>query len=366
MIRQIEIQNFKSVQELKLDLGRFNVLIGENGCGKSNVLEGIAMASAAAGRHTDREFMASRGIRVTEPELMLSAFSQDREPIQLEVTSSSGAQFGVGFHPGQDSWFQVETLNFRALLFIWGVQIPPEHRSGTEADWAEMEEKAQTLLPIRSFLIYSPENTALRTFQSEAQILPLGIKGEGLFAHLKKLSAPEHRALLKKISDQLDLIDWFEGFDVPDNLAPGERTLRIRDRYLVEQSIFDQRSANEGFLFLLFYFTLFISPQTPAFFAIDNIDASLNPKLCTRLIQTLVTLAEQHNKQVIVTTHNPAILDGLNLNDDEQRLMVVHRNSKGHTTVRRIEPPKPIPGRAPVRLSEAFLRGYLGGLPRNF
>lgn len=128
----------------------------------------------------------------------------------------------------------------------------------------------------------------------------------------------------------------------------------------------DQRSANEGFLFLLFYFALFISPDTPAFFAIDNVDASLNPKLCSELLKEIAALAEKHKKQAILTTHNPAVLDGLDLNDDEQRLLVVHRNRQGHTRVRRVHPPKPLEGQAPMKLSEAFLRGYIGGLPKNF
>ena len=108
------------------------------------------------------------------------------------------------------------------------------------------------------------------------------------------------------------------------DLAPFERTLQIRDRFLADElAYFDQRSSNEGFLFLLFYFALFIAKETPSFFAIDNIDASLNPKLCSELMGRLVALATKHDKQVIITTHNPAVLDGLDLNDEEQRLLVV-------------------------------------------
>ena len=124
--------------------------------------------------------------------------------------------------------------------------------------------------------------------------------------------------------------------------------------------------SNEGFLFLLFYFALFISDITPKFFAIDNIDASLNPRLCRRLMQELVELAKKHDKQVIFTTHNPAVLDGLDLEDDEQRLLVISRNQLGYTKARRILGPKPLEGQEPVELSEAFLRGYIGGLPKNF
>jgi hypothetical protein len=227
-------------------------------------------------------------------------------------------------------------------------------------------QRARPAGTLPGFLVFSPENSALRTFQSEGQILPLGIRGEGLFAHLRALDTEKNRPSLVKIRETLTLIDWYESFDIPDDLGPGERSIRIHDRFLPEGSLFDQRSANEGFLFLLFYVTLLVSPDAPAFFSIDNVDSSLNPKLCIALLQQIVALAKECDKQVILTTHNPAVLDGIDLHDDEQRLLVVERNKLGHTRVRRVDPPKTSAGQAPVTLSEAFMRGYIGGLPKNF
>lgn len=219
---------------------------------------------------------------------------------------------------------------------------------------------------LQKFLIYSPEYHCLRNFKEEGQIQPLGINGEGLFKLLQVLSLEKNQAQLNEIKEKLKLMGWFKDFQVPNNLFFGERAIQIEDRYLAQEIIFDQRSTNEGFLFLLFYFCLFISEETPSFFAIDNIDASLNPKLCRRLIKELVNLAKQHDKQVILTTHNPAILDGLNLGDDEQRLLVVSRNRSGYTKAKRFLKPETPEGEEPVTLSEAFLRGYLGGLPKSF
>ncbi|HYO68605.1 MAG TPA: AAA family ATPase [Archangium sp.] len=48
MITKIHIQNFKSILDYTLELGRINVFIGENGAGKTNILEAFATASAAA------------------------------------------------------------------------------------------------------------------------------------------------------------------------------------------------------------------------------------------------------------------------------------------------------------------------------
>ena len=112
----------------------------------------------------------------------------------------------------------------------------------------------------------------------------------------------------------------------------------------------------------MFYFTLFISKDTPAFFAIDNIESSFNPKLCTKIIEVLQKLAVKHNKQVILTTHNPFILDGLDLSDEDQRLLVVRRNDEGHTKIRHIEY-KP---ERKKKLSELWMSGAIGGLPDNF
>ena len=62
------------------------------------------------------------------------------------------------------------------------------------------------------------------------------------------------------------------------------------------------------------------------------------------------------------------LTNGINLNDDDQRLFVVTRNKKGHTKTKRITADKkPMDSEGkPLRLSEAMIRGYLGGLPKGF
>lgn len=40
-----------------------------------------------------------------------------------------------------------------------------------------------------------------------------------------------------------------------------------------------------------------------------------------RLIRLLIELAKENDKQVILTTHSPFVLDALDLKDDEQRLL---------------------------------------------
>ncbi len=400
MIRKVRIANYKSIPQLDLNLGRLNVLIGANGSGKSNILEAIALASAAAEDKLDNEFLISRGIRVTETCFMRSAFGEPpkreavsmsfkkdktltiervlalSKSIEISVEGDNEVAFDCQLFADEAAsypkWKQSVPIRVGEILdglrtadIDPGGQVTPDDLKHLLSEIIKhLRRRPAGTLP--GFLVYSPENSALRTFQAEGQILPLGIRGEGLFAHLKALDAPTHRERLDKIRKNLALIDWFETFFIPEDLSPGQRSIKIHDRYLPGGVLFDQRSANEGFLFLLFYITLFVSPETPAFFSIDNIDSSLNPKLCTALVERIVKLAEEYDKQVILTTHNPAVLDALDLHDPEQRLLVVERNKNGHTRVRRVEAPKVRPGQLPVSLSEAFVHGYIGGLPKNF
>ncbi|TRX00707.1 AAA family ATPase [Candidatus Methylobacter oryzae] len=410
MIRKLHINNYKSLHDLTLDVGRFNVLIGENGCGKSNLLEAIGLVAAAAADKLDNEFLVSRGIRVTEPQLMRSAFSEDnlQEPIKIGVGFENiGRLLKYTLNHEDEAyakWTRLEA-ELSDLIMRWKIlkemeedpsknskkSLPHQMLAITPTTWGFIkmsivhsaakffegnEDEAKNYLEhykevlnseskFESFIIYSPENTALRNFYKEGQIEPLGINGEGLLKLLKVIQSksPEQR---QDIHASLQLFDWYAELDIPKDLSSIEDKVTITDRYLTQ--VFDQRSANEGFLFVLFYIALMVSDDTPKIFAIDNIDTSLNPKLCTKLIKELTRLAKKYDKQVFVTTHNPAILDGIDLGDDEQRLLVLSRNKQGHTRYKRItlEDKPRSSTNEDLKLSEAFLRGYLGGLPKGF
>lgn len=393
MLNSITIENFKSIKKLELELGRINVFIGENGAGKSNILEAIVFAGAALADKLDNEFLASRGIRVTSQELMKSAFPMENakdftvvnnSPIAISACENKN-EFNLKIcsegkpYPQwlvKDLIVNGEGIVSRARKKELIKKLGIANLVGGEVKKTE-DETLDELLKLISkysvksellerFIIFSPENSALRAFEKEGQILPLGINGEGLFKLIKVIS-DNNPELLESVSYQLKVLGWFSGFNLKKGSLDHSDLLEIEDRYLSDEVkvLLDQRSVNEGFLFLLFYFVLFSSELTPSFFAIDNIDASLNPKLCQKLMLELNKLAVAHEKQAILTTHNPAILDGLDLNDDNQRLFVVSRREDGSTRVRRIKKPKAKDGQI-VRLSEMFMRGTLGGLPEGF
>lgn len=399
MIDKIKIENFKSIVDLEFDPGRFNIIIGANGCGKTNILEAITIASAASQNRLDNEFLGSR-LRNTKPAFMFSAFeeNQSKNPGYIAVRIAENPKPATDFHIVVDGntgkWVNLgDFINdqnvYRSIEKLIENELIKE-AIGAQDKFSDFEslqqllksddkEKIKTYIPnfysslkaslfskpaLESFLIYCPEESNLRRFSDDSQVLPLGRRGEGLFQHLKDIYSKEENAdIISDINEGLLLLDWIDGFKIPTDLLSNEYRLEVGDKYLKKTlHYFDQRSTNEGFLYLLFYLTLFASKQTPLFFAIDNIENSFNPKLCTMLIRYLVQLAKKHDKQVILTTHNPYILDGLDLEDDEQRLFVARRNIDGHTKLDRVEYKK----ERTMPLSEIWMNGFIGGLPDNF
>lgn len=392
MISKIKIENYKSVVNQTLNLGKFNVVIGANGCGKSNILEAIAMAGLSSSGALLAEMFESRGIRLSDSRFMRAAFDDiDKEYIILEVETTDGdsSQYKIHYNtelkPAQ--WEDVVEEDTKMLLSSikevgsqykvadlksYLEKTAKNRRGGDDGvlnvNLYESPDHSIVLAKsrvngLRSFIIYSLEESALRSLD-QTPSTKLGRTGKGLLPYLKELSKTDYgRIILNEVKENMQVIDWFEDLDLPESGISQDSTLKLKDRYVDEQlDFFDQRSANEAFLYLLFYFTLFISDETPSFFAIDNIESSLNPKLCKLVISRLASLAEKHNKQVILTTHSPFVLDGMDELSENKRLFVVNRNSDGYTVVNQIKENK----NKTIPLSEAWLKGYIGGLPNNF
>ena len=391
MIKEITIQNFKSIVNLKLPLGRFNLFIGANGSGKSNILEAIAFGAAASAGKLDFEYFANRGIRVVEPRLMLPAFSEvESKNITVSATDGQENTSTYSIHYNRDvkpARWEDDSIGFMQFLGYINskealeqkekgrgtmdlLKQMQEDRGGDVPINIRMEstEKGLVFMPLNSgidrFLIYSIEESKIRKADDSNKTYPLGLHGEGLFAYLKQVAQrPDSVEIFNEIKDNLKVLDWFDDLQVPKEQLSSEFNLQLKDNYLAETiNAFDQRSTNEGFLYLLFYLTLIISDETPAFFAIENIDTAFNPKLCREVTKRLIELARKHDKQIIATTHNASVLDGMDLKDDDVYLQVVRRSLDGYTKANRVL----LKQEFDMPLSEAWQKGFIGGLPDNF
>jgi AAA15 family ATPase/GTPase len=392
-IKQLSIRNYKSIIKEDLAFGRFNIFIGANGCGKTNILEAIALIGADKARDLSFEGMYARGMRIAKPDLLLSSFSDTptNQQIEINATLSDGSvseEYRAYLIPENFNDIYTKWINL-ANEEITSEQLLDYFRQITyttsEISGLDLIKKANELLSNRKgardrtfdslladFAIFDVNTKSLRGIApSDSKKTPLGINGEGLDLTIASFSSDERATL----NSYLYFFDWLKGVIADkDNkfklqgLKPGRSTstLYFKDRFMLPQNdTLSAESSNEGVLHVLFYLTLFISTKTPKLIGIDNIETALNPRLCQSLIKALVDLAKQKDKQAFVTTHNPSILDGLNLFDEDQRLFEVFRDSGGRTKTRRIKFKQDLSDKN-AKLSEMWLKGALGAVPKNF
>jgi predicted ATPase len=431
MINEITISNYKSAIKTSVPLTPFTVLIGENGAGKSNILEALVLAAAAGSDKLDTEYLSARGVRLCNTLLTKSAFSAQTKdkPITIDIethyVSEDGASLqnyhfvlqhddraakqwtldprtrtpiptsGADLEGYWKKYFSstrssankeaLDELNRFIDMLKRGAELAKEAERSLPEKGSKPTKKASVTMEIKTplvqailgkvlgrftferFTVYSPLYEVLRNHLALTPTSPLGPRGEGLLATLLVMKEDEPDRF-QQVTSSLELFGWFQSIDLPskdDPLAASMPKFTVTDKYIKRRGIrLDDGSVNEGFLFVLFYLTLVCSSKTPSVFAIENIETALNPRLCEVLVKRLVQLSKRFGKQVILTTHNPAVLDALNLDDKLQSLVIVRRTLEGHTIADRYR--KPATGaKLPVKLSEAFLRGHIGALPKG-
>jgi predicted ATPase len=392
LLKNISIIGYKSIVDDEIELGRFNVFIGANGSGKTNVLESLATVGAAKANDLNLDGLYSRGVRMARPDLIISSFSDARQRTSIDINLSFSdredpQEYRFSLSPVSQKDIYTKWVDlaeeelypdvlldyFREITIsnpaITGNELLEEVNKLTESRGLKQNRKFDNFLI--DYAIFDLNTKSLRGISTDSKKTPLGINGEGLDILIANLNKADKEYLnkCKQFFDWLDeIIADKEDKLKPTGLKPGKSisTLYFTDKFMQKNNnIFSAENSNEGVLHVLFYLALMISEKAPKLFAIDNIETALNPRLCKTLIETLVDLSKSRGKQVLVTTHNPAILDGLNLFDDEQRLFDVYRDDNGHTKTRRIKFKSDLSDKK-YKLSEMWMSGLLGAIPRNF
>jgi predicted ATPase len=423
MITELKIINYKSTLKTTVPLTAFTVLIGENGAGKSNILESLVLAAAASANKLDTEYLTARGVRLCSTRLTTSAFAVDPQlkPITIVITSKNSTddfphEYEFILHHDDraitqwvlDAKSKIPLpMPVKEIIRSWFNEQPTEEVIEAKAEMDQLlkifsdvlKETRETkpgekrlfkgplpALNLKSklvssllnnsvqkstferFTVYNPNYETLKNPLAVPSTTPVGPKGEGMLSTLSAMSEDEPERLID-VTESLSLFGWYSAIILPTTTHENPESkiprLAIFDRYIKAEGIsLDDAAVNEGFLFVLFYLTLFCSSKTPEVFGIENIDNALNPRLCEVLVKRLILLGQKYQKQAIVTTHSPAVLDALDLNDHKQSLVIVRRNPQGHTVADGFK--KPLADtKNNVRLSEAFLRGHIGALPKG-
>jgi hypothetical protein len=239
---------------------------------------------------------------------------------------------------------------------------------------------ARTLVAeLEQFAIYSPTTPVLRGIAREdVSRDPLGLTGGGLPEIVKALYSQRDETFgLFDLDDVFELIEWAVGIAAVSaphaQVSPSEKispvVLRFRDKFMrPERNVLSAYDASEGALYVLFLLALVSHERAPRVFAIDNFDQALHPRLAVELTRRITRqVLREGKRQLLITTHNPLVLDGLDLANDRVRLFAVDRDANGVTGVQRviISPRLLAEAAKGLSLSRLWIMGRIGGVPKS-
>lgn len=394
MIRILTVERFKSLVKLKLELGRINVFVGANGSGKSNLLEAVGVLGAAAFGRVEDETLLRRGVRPGVPKLYKTAFPMTSgvPHILFGATAETGARYEVTLwnpleNPSPAWRFKTEKLLGSSGNAVVTRSPRTTGKHNQEQGLAALEtvnmqpgDPALAIMDqLRAYSIYCPNTPSLRGLTQDSYARdPVGLAGGRLPEAVEELLvAGKKNAALGDVLDEVgDLIDWAQDFSAAPSLgvplspsaARSRLVIQFVDRFMAKgRNKLTGYDASEGALYILYCAVLALHPKAPKCLAVDNVDQALNPRLAQKLMAKLCSWTERLNgeRQWLLTAHNPAILDGIPLDDSEIRLFTVDRDSDGHTVVRRIDLAAALSKRPSEEwtLSRMWMNGLLGGVP---
>jgi predicted ATPase len=350
MLTTIAVQNYRSLHDLRVRLGRLTVITGSNGSGKSNLYRALRLLADCAERQVIGALAREGGLQSAlwaGPEVLGNAVRRGEHPVEgTRRTQRTSLQFGFA---SEDFSYLIDLGVPQALGSAF--DLDPEIKR--EVIWVGETLRPATLLAQRAGPLvqvraqdsrgWEPLTANLHTYESMLTEIndpgraPELLEVRGLvrswrfYDHFRTdglaparqiqigtrspVLDPEGRNLAATVQTILEIGDAQTLSAVVRDAFPGSR-LSVD----VEQGRFDLRLAGPGLLrplataelsdgtlrYLLLIAAL-LSPRPPRLLVVNEPETSLHPELLAPLARLMITAAER--SQVVIITHAEALVD---------------------------------------------------------
>jgi predicted ATPase len=337
MIKRFQVQNYKALRDLTLELTPLHVLIGPNDTGKTSILEAIAALCRSVDHEAAQVFTGSwEGVELIwkgNRDLAISFMAQVEEP----GAESFEYHLSFGFTArGRNISMKEESIqglgNLPSLNFTnpgWANSVVMQivnnggHGSITD-DLKKWAIRIHDSLAGVHYYRWSPPFLALpvapdskRRFQMEPSGFGLALCLDDILGYdREQFNRLENR--FRKIFPQIKSIKlmpepaFSSPVDDPKQIPMLQRSegkgiyFQLHDTaHLVPAS-----QASDGTLLILAYLTILSLPKPPRLILVEEPENGIHPKRLQDLLAILRELVqEQSHTQVILTTHSPYFVD---------------------------------------------------------
>lgn len=321
-LARLTLKNVRCFREVSVDLDpRVTVLIGENGSGKTTVIEALASLTYGEGEGLT-EFPLAKGARSGEIALFEQG-EEDGPEKQVALWTSGGKRVRRRRLPEDRYLFAYG--RYRRVFFA-EPERSVEEGSVPALGLTELSARASRE---RTTTLFRPNNHLLRDL---ARYLGLMHKRRQSEAHLEGTWG-RLEAFLRDLDQGVSGIEMEpKGLDYVPRIIRHGIPLELREL----------SDGYQALLVILFdlalrYSFLPSNPEDPlsgeALVAIDEVDLHLHPRWQRMVTRQLTSLFP--NTQFVLTTHSPAVVQGAI--DEEHRVLALHQGDEG-VVVRPLKP----------------------------
>lgn len=306
MIKTFHIKNFRGIEELEIpNISRVNLVLGQNNCGKTSVLEALMLLSAPSQPITNQKVNLLRSFKSQNFEDLKFNFHQmdDTKPIEFEGTFDDGSSRLVknSLYVDYKSVFD-ENANFITntqdiVSYGWKTDFTITNNDGESKDFTERFEVYRD----KSSFYFSFEDFGVKKESYKEELNSVYFANSLSFNYVTLasilVSKQEHILIkaLKVIEPKIKNITLI-----------GDRVMvDLGDSKLVPINLLGDGVRKVFSIMLALY------QSENGILLIDEIDNGLHYRSMEILWEVVLTMAREHNVQVFTTTHNVDSLKGL-------------------------------------------------------
>jgi len=351
---RIEIEGYKSIRKLDLELRPLNILIGANGAGKSNFMSAIKLLNRIADRNLQlfvsqvggADDLLYFGQKATSEIRLQSFFNNLRYEVVLKPTDDDTFTFAL-----EKIYWRNLTSEY-ALDFNNGYQ---ESRLVTDSQKVARE----VLDTLVSWTVYHFQDTTnsagIKKTQNIDDNLGLRSDGSNLAAYLYLLKSRHPKHYLAIVETIRLVAPFFKDFllrPTPHN----EYKIRLEWQNQGSDAYFNANMLSDGTLRFICLATLLLQPNPPSTIIIDEPELGLHPYAITLLANLLSSAATK--TQVIVSTQSVSLIDHFEPED----IIVVERENQ-ESVFKRLSTSELEQWLESYSLGELWEKNVIGGRP---
>lgn len=363
MLKAFTLKSFKSYLDARLPLGPLTVLIGANASGKSNAIEGLRLLSWLA----QGQKLSSIQYAVQNSERVVRGRIDDLGYVGSE-------QFGIGCQTSLPDWNQLkmeialrdgglhialESITSPATMVpLYVLDQPSEGRSSdagvaynnfarggkkphitcndqtaiftqldSPATFSAEHKEARRVIPkivrqyqewLSSILFLDPVPAKMREYSFPSDGYLVG-DGTNLSSVLYSLWGADEPASDGPVKQQREaVLQFIQSLPEQDigtltflNGPRGEVMVQLVETFGGEERCYDASLLSDGTLRVLAIAAAMLSAAEGSLVVIEEIDNGVHPSRARHLLEQIQKVAKRRSLRVLLSTHNPAMLDAL-------------------------------------------------------